>query len=52
MNKDVDIWGRPDWRVFLVLPLLHYVAIQISYFCGKTAENEAIIWLPSCWAAA
>jgi signal transduction histidine kinase len=33
--------------VYLLLPVLHYLAIQISFYCGKTAENEVIIWLPN-----
>jgi signal transduction histidine kinase len=41
------MWDRPSWRVYLALPVLHYLAIQISFFCGKTLENEVIIWLPN-----
>ena len=41
------MWERPNWRVYLLLPILHFIAIEISFFCGKTAENEVIIWLPN-----
>jgi signal transduction histidine kinase/DNA-binding response OmpR family regulator/HPt (histidine-containing phosphotransfer) domain-containing protein len=38
---------RPDWRAYVVLLMLHYIAIQVSFYSGKTAENEVIIWLPN-----
>ncbi|MES2295579.1 MAG: MASE1 domain-containing protein [Pseudomonadota bacterium] len=31
----------------LLLPVLHFAAIQLSFFCGKTPENEVIIWMPN-----
>jgi len=47
LNRLKQAWDRPGWRVYLALPILHYLAIQISFFCGKTAENEVIVWLPN-----
>jgi signal transduction histidine kinase len=47
LHRFQKMWDRPNWRVYLALPVLHYLAIQISFFCGKTVENEVIIWLPN-----
>lgn len=41
------MWDKPNWRLYLLLPVLHFLAIEISFYCGKTAENEVIIWLPN-----
>ncbi|HSY25914.1 MAG TPA: MASE1 domain-containing protein, partial [Burkholderiaceae bacterium] len=46
-NRFGQTWDRPGWQVYLLLPALHYVTIQISFYCGKTPENEVIIWLPN-----
>lgn len=47
MNRFQHLWDRPSWLVLLLLPVLHYGAIQLSFFCGKTAENEVIVWMPN-----
>jgi signal transduction histidine kinase len=47
LNRFQQLWDRPNWRVLLLLPILHYAAIQLSFFCGKTAENEVIVWMPN-----
>jgi len=47
MNSFRRLFDHPDWRSFAVLIALHYAAIQLSFFCGKTLENEVIIWLPN-----
>ncbi|MET3108357.1 signal transduction histidine kinase [Oxalobacteraceae bacterium GrIS 2.11] len=41
------LFEYPNWLSFLVLIALHYASIQISFLCGKTPENEVIIWLPN-----
>jgi signal transduction histidine kinase len=41
------MWASPNWRVLLLLPILHYLAIELSFFCGKTPENEVIVWMPN-----
>lgn len=47
MNSFRRLFDQPGWRSFAVLILLHYAAIQLSFYCGKTTENEVIIWLPN-----
>ncbi len=41
------LFDHPGWLSFAVLIALHYASIQLSFFCGKTPDNEVIIWLPN-----
>jgi len=47
MYKLRRLFDQPGWLSFAVLIALHYASIQLSFFCGKTPENEVIIWLPN-----
>lgn len=47
MKSFQHLFDRPNLRLYLLLPVLHYAAVRISFFCGKTPENEVIIWLPN-----
>ena len=38
---------RPPWWVYLLLPLLHFASVKLTYFCGLTPENEVVVWLPN-----
>ena len=41
------LFDQPGWLSFAVLIALHFASIQVSFFCGKTPDNEVIIWLPN-----
>jgi len=38
---------RADWRVFVVLPLLHFASVKLTFLCAFSPENEVVVWLPN-----
>ncbi len=47
MKKNHYFRGRPGWQVFLLLPLLHFASVKLTFFCAFTPENEVVVWLPN-----
>jgi diguanylate cyclase (GGDEF)-like protein len=47
MSGDLRFWDRPHWLVFLLLPLLHFASVKLTFFCAVTPENEVVVWLPN-----
>ena len=38
---------RPPGWIYLLLPLLHFASVKLTFFCAVTPENEAVVWLPN-----
>ncbi|MCP2937477.1 hypothetical protein NK983_32765, partial [Salmonella enterica subsp. enterica serovar Typhimurium] len=36
-----------DWRVFLLLPLLHFASVKLTMSLAMSPENEVVVWLPN-----
>ena len=47
MNSFQQLFVKPGPSSFIWLIGLHFFAIQLSFFCGKTLDNEVIVWLPN-----
>jgi integral membrane sensor domain MASE1 len=47
VNGNKQIWEKPNWWVFVVLPLIHFASVRLSFFCAVTPENEVVVWLPN-----
>lgn len=47
MIKKYGWWQRPGWPVYVVLPLLHFASVRLSFLCGLTPEDAVVIWLPN-----
>jgi diguanylate cyclase (GGDEF)-like protein len=40
--------GRtPHWLVFLLMPLLHFASVKLTFWLAVTPENEVVVWLPN-----
>ncbi|MFZ5507649.1 MAG: diguanylate cyclase domain-containing protein [Pseudomonadota bacterium] len=39
--------SRPDWRVFLLLPLMHFASVKLTMSLAMSPENEVVVWLPN-----
>ena len=37
----------PPWWIYLLLPLLHFASVKLSYLCAVTPEIEVVVWLPN-----
>lgn len=37
----------PPWWIYLLLPLLHFASVKLSYLCAVTPETEVVVWLPN-----
>jgi len=37
----------PAWWVYLLLPLLHFASVKLTFLCAVSPENEVVIWLPN-----
>lgn len=42
-----ELRSRPDWRVFLLLPLLHFASVKLTFSTALSPENEVVMWLPN-----
>ncbi|HET7791978.1 MAG TPA: diguanylate cyclase [Rhizobacter sp.] len=38
---------QPNWRVYLLLPLLHFASVKLTFLCAFSPENEVVVWLPN-----
>lgn len=47
MNTLDAMQNRPDWRVFLLLPLLHFASAKLTFSTALSPENEVVMWLPN-----
>lgn len=47
MNKRENFWRRPGWLFFLLLPLLHFASINLTFLCAVTPEQAVVVWLPN-----
>jgi diguanylate cyclase (GGDEF)-like protein len=47
MNTLDAMRNRPDWRVFLLLPLLHFASVKLTFSTALSPENEVVMWLPN-----
>jgi diguanylate cyclase (GGDEF)-like protein len=47
MSGDKHIEGRPPRLAYLLVPLLHYLSVRLTFACAVTPENEVVVWLPN-----
>lgn len=47
MNALDALRRRPDWRVCLLLPLLHFASVKLTFLTALSPENEVVMWLPN-----
>jgi diguanylate cyclase (GGDEF)-like protein len=47
MNTLDAMRSRPDWRVCLLLPLLHFASVKLTFSMALSPENEVVVWLPN-----
>jgi diguanylate cyclase (GGDEF)-like protein len=46
--KNLDaLPNRPDWRTYLLLPLLHFASVKLTFSTALSPENEVVMWLPN-----
>ena len=38
---------RPPWWIYLLLPLLHFASVKLTFLFAVTPENEVVVWLPN-----
>jgi diguanylate cyclase (GGDEF)-like protein len=47
----MGVWERtrhqPTWLVYLLLPLLHFASVKLTFLCAFSPENEVVVWLPN-----
>lgn len=39
--------ARPDWRICLLVPLLHFASVHLTLSLTMSPENEVVVWLPN-----
>ncbi|MBS0445833.1 MAG: diguanylate cyclase [Proteobacteria bacterium] len=39
--------ARPDWLAYVLLPILHYASVKLTFLCAVSPENEVVVWLPN-----
>jgi diguanylate cyclase (GGDEF)-like protein len=42
-----DALARPTLLVLLLLPLLHFACVKLTFLTAMTPENEVVVWLPN-----
>jgi diguanylate cyclase (GGDEF)-like protein len=42
-----DMRRQPTWLVYLLLPLLHFASVKLTFLCAFSPENEVVVWLPN-----
>lgn len=47
MTIVAPIGRKPPWWFYLLLPLLHFASVKLSFFCAVTPENVVVVWLPN-----
>jgi len=47
MNNTNRVWERPRWWFYILLPLVHFASVKLTFFCAVTPENEVVVWLPN-----
>ncbi|HEY4074209.1 MAG TPA: diguanylate cyclase [Herbaspirillum sp.] len=47
MRKSEQFWNRPTWPVYVLLALVHFASVKLTFFCAVTPENEVVVWLPN-----
>jgi diguanylate cyclase (GGDEF)-like protein len=47
MRKKEQFWERPTWPVYVLLALVHFASVKLTFFCAVTPENEVVVWLPN-----
>jgi diguanylate cyclase (GGDEF)-like protein len=47
MNNTNRAWERPRWWFYILLPLVHFASVKLTFFCAVTPENEVVVWLPN-----
>lgn len=38
---------RPNWLVYLLLPLLHFGSVKLTFMTAVSPENSVVVWLPN-----
>lgn len=38
---------QPTVWVYLLLPLLHFASVKLTFLCAVSPENEVVVWLPN-----
>lgn len=39
--------SAPAWWVLLLLPLLHFASVKLTFSLAMSPENEVVVWLPN-----
>lgn len=39
--------GAPRWWFYILLPLIHFVSVKLTFLCAVTPENVVVVWLPN-----
>jgi diguanylate cyclase (GGDEF)-like protein len=39
--------AEPRWWLYLLLPLLHFASVKLTFLCAVSPENEVVVWLPN-----
>lgn len=47
MNNTNRAWERPRWWFYILLPLVHFTSVKLTFFCAVTPESEVVVWLPN-----
>jgi len=47
MNNTNRAWESPRWWFYILLPLVHFASVKLTFFCAVTPENEVVVWLPN-----
>lgn len=47
MSNTEQWWNRPRWWFYILLPLVHFASVKLTFFCAVTPENEVVVWLPN-----
>jgi diguanylate cyclase (GGDEF)-like protein len=38
---------HPPWQLYLLLPLLHFASLKLTFLAAVTPEKEVVVWLPN-----
>lgn len=42
-----ELRRRPNWLACVLLPLLHFASVKLTFSCAVSPENEVVVWLPN-----
>ena len=47
MTSPETFWKRPGWLFCLLLLLIHFASVKLTFFCATTPDNVVVVWLPN-----